>query len=397
MQRKLAIGIDIGSDVTQVSYLIDGMTEPDTLEEMIPTTLKRTEDGTWDVSKEGIEQAAQFIVDCLTYIKELTCLEEIDSLCITYKKPQKEFIRGVEEMLFLAGIQREKIYFESHEESAVHFALSQENTLWQREVIFFELSKEGFSYRSMRAQRAGRKTKIFMEEKDCSAIVNLSLLETEEGKKQADKDFLTLLGSLFGKRIINAVYLIGEGFFKENWAVASLRYICNGRRAFKGLNLYTKGACYKAYDRIEKKVFPNFLLLCSGRLKVNIGVKILQKGTEYIIFLAKAGKRWYEETKEIECIVDDAKEAEFVIAPAYEVPEWTEKISLQELPYRENKMTRIRIELELLDENTARIICMDLGFGKFVKESKIKITKEILLEKIEEVEEKEQGGEEESR
>ena len=86
MQRKLAIGIDIGSDVTQVSYLIDGMTEPDTLEEMIPTTLKRTEDGTWDVSKEGIEQAAQFIVDCLTYIKELTCLEEIDSLCITYKK-----------------------------------------------------------------------------------------------------------------------------------------------------------------------------------------------------------------------------------------------------------------------------------------------------------------------
>ena len=378
MQRKLAIGIDIGSDVTQVSYLIDGMTEPDTLEEMIPTTLKRTEDGTWDVSKEGIEQAAQFIVDCLTYIKELTCLEEIDSLCITYKKPQKEFIRGVEEMLFLAGIQREKIYFESHEESAVHFALSQENTLWQREVIFFELSKEGFSYRSMRAQRAGRKTKIFMQEKDCSAIVNLSLLETEEGKKKADKDFLTLLGSLFGKRIINAVYLIGEGFFKENWAVASLRYICNGRRAFKGLNLYTKGACYKAYDRIEKKVFPNFLLLC-------------------IIFLAKAGKRWYEETKEIECIVDDAKEAEFVIAPAYEVPEWTEKISLQELPYRENKMTRIRIELELLDENTARIICMDLGFGKFVKESKIKITKEILLEKIEEVEEKEQGGEEESR
>ena len=205
MQRKLAIGIDIGSDVTQVSYLIDGMTEPDTLEEMIPTTLKRTEDGTWDVSKEGIEQAAQFIVDCLTYIKELTCLEEIDSLCITYKKPQKEFIRGVEEMLFLAGIQREKIYFESHEESAVHFALSQENTLWQREVIFFELSKEGFSYRSMRAQRAGRKTKIFMQEKDCSAIVNLSLLETEEGKKKADKDFLTLLGSLFGKRIINAV------------------------------------------------------------------------------------------------------------------------------------------------------------------------------------------------
>ncbi len=86
-----------------------------------------------------------------------------------------------------------------------------------------------------------------------------------------------------------------------------------------------------------------------------------------------------------------------MIAPAYEVPEWTEKISLQELPYRENKMTRIRIELELLDENTARIICMDLGFGKFVKESKIKITKEILLEKIEEVEEKEQGGEGESR
>lgn len=384
MQGKLAIGIDIGSETTQISYLIDGMAEPDTLEELIPTTLEKAEDGTWKNSEENVEQAVKFIIDCLKKVPGLKDLEEIDSLCITYRKPKKEFLRQIEAALILSGIEKEKIYFESHEESAVHFALSQENTLWQREVIFFELSKDGFSYCSMRTQRAGRKTKIFMQEKDCSAILSLSLLETEESRIQADKNFLTLLQPLFGKRIINAVYLIGEGFFQENWAVESLRYICIGRRAFKGLNLYTKGACYKAYDRIQKKVFHDFLLLCPGRLKSNIGVKILQKGNEYVIHLAKAGKRWHEETREIECIVDDIKEAEFVIVPADETEEWTERVSLQGLPYRENKMTRIRVGLELLEEDRAQIILTDLGFGKFAKESGITITREIFLEKIEE-------------
>ena len=46
------------------------------------------------------------------------------------------------------------------------------------------------------------------------------------------------------KQIVEAIdiYLTGEGF-ENNWYPNSLKVLCNGRRAFLGNNLYSKGAC----------------------------------------------------------------------------------------------------------------------------------------------------------
>lgn len=45
--------------------------------------------------------------------------------------------------------------------------------------------------------------------------------------------------------MVSSVYLTGEGF-ENNWYPNSLKVLCNGRRAFLGNNLYSKGACYSS-------------------------------------------------------------------------------------------------------------------------------------------------------
>ena len=67
--------------------------------------------------------------------------------------------------------------------------------------------------------------------------------------KDADMRFCRFIEGVFDKRIVSSVFLTGEGF-ENNWYPTSLRVLCNGRRAFIGNNLYSKGACYTAYRKM---------------------------------------------------------------------------------------------------------------------------------------------------
>ena len=59
--------------------------------------------------------------------------------------------------------------------------------------------------------------------------------EDEAGQKKADEQFNRFIRSVFTRRLISSVFLIGEGF-EKNWYPNSLRTLCNGRRAFQGDN-----------------------------------------------------------------------------------------------------------------------------------------------------------------
>ena len=71
----------------------------------------------------------------------------------------------------------------------------------------------------------------------------------EDKAKEVDEMFCRFIESVFDKRIVSSVFLTGEGF-ENNWYPKSLRVLCNGRRAFIGNNLYSKGACYTAYRKL---------------------------------------------------------------------------------------------------------------------------------------------------
>lgn len=65
--------------------------------------------------------------------------------------------------------------------------------------------------------------------------------------------------SVFEKKVVSSVFLTGEGF-ENNWYPLSLKVLCNGRRAFIGNNLYSKGACYHAWHQTrEEDEIPVYL------------------------------------------------------------------------------------------------------------------------------------------
>ena len=95
-----------------------------------------------------------------------------------------------------------------------------------------------------------------------------------EQAKMADFRFQKFIESVFEKKIVSSVFLMGEGF-ENNWYPNSLKVLCNGRRAFLGNNLYSKGACYTAYQRGQEELMKEQegpVYLDESKLKEQISI-----------------------------------------------------------------------------------------------------------------------------
>ncbi len=57
---------------------------------------------------------------------------------------------------------------------------------------------------------------------------------------QPGRNFLGILKDCFRGHIVSSVYLTGDGF-DGDWMKQSVAFLCQGRRAFVGKNLYSRG------------------------------------------------------------------------------------------------------------------------------------------------------------
>lgn len=351
-EKNWAVGVDIGKNVTQISYMTDGMKEPETLETLFET-------------KEDIG----FLKDCLLAIPGLEEPAHIKSIEIVLPRLTLEYVEKMKVACQNIGILPEAVRVQGVQEAAVYFALSQEKNLWNNEVVFFDFSREGMLYRRLRIGKMKNAMTAELVEED---------IQTFSYDKPSDEAFLRFSREKMEKHIISAVYLIGEGFYGEPWATETLKYLCSRRRVFKGLNLYTKGAAYAAYDRIHANAFEKVIFQCKNRLKASVGIRILYKEEPRFLYLVKAGANWCEARALIEAIPDGMSELTFVIQ-SLDGTEREETLSLKELPERERRMTRIEISLTFISENQAILTVRDLGFGCFVQMSETVVRKDIRL------------------
>ena len=159
-------------------------------------------------------------------------------------------------------------------------------------------------------------------------------------EKSPDESFKSMIENVFEKKVISSVYLTGEGF-EKNWYPNSLRVLCNGRRAFMGNNLYSKGACYKSIRKCE----PNDdgpIYLDETKLTERICLEIL-----------------------VESLVDEEVQVE--------------KVSLEGLPKRTDYSLRLQVEVMFLDERTCKLTFRDVGFGEFFTPTDFRVEKTIQL------------------
>ena len=214
---------------------------------------------------------------------------------------------------------------------------------------------------------------VFIEEVRHPEMIRRVWREEPEMKEQQmtelDMMFLHLAGECLEGQTVSSIYLLGDGF-KEDWARESLKFLCKNRRVFRGNNLYSKGACYGMTERIRPGTeWKEYVYLGADKLKSNIGMKALRCGEDSYYAILDAGNNWYEASSEFDIILEDGNTIEFVITPLTGENVSSRLITLEGLPERPSRTTRLNVQIEMSAVNQAVVTVTDMGFGEIFRSS----------------------------
>ena len=237
------------------------------------------------------------------------------------------------------------------QESFYYFIYNQKEELWLHDICLFD-----YRGKEIRCHRAERNPRTVPQ------VVSMSEDIRTIDENNRDETFLKIAQTQFEGHVISSVYLVGDGF-EGGWMKSSLSYICKGRRAFMGKNLYSKGACYAAAIRDGQRTW-DFVYMGDNEMKVNVSLKVLNQGKTEFYTLISAGDNWYETVGECEVILDELPEIAFWLQAPRSREAKVEKVELSDLPKRPKKTTRIRITAKPLSDTKVQIKMKDMGFGE---------------------------------
>ena len=418
MTHGSIIGYDINAKMCQISYYNEKTQEPETVDtgiekenNQIPLVMNYYKE-TWTYGRqarrmstvrdsicvEGIWECAlgnrkievdgqehegvQLLADFVKYT--LNGFEEIES--ITFTVPEKNedirvLLKGIGQKL---GVAKENIYVQDYKESFCHYMFNQPKELWQYEAALFYCDEDVIrAYMLRELKNSSQKSRESFVTVDKVADARMEELEAVypvlhvEKAKAADEHFKRFIQSVFNKKMISSVFLTGDGF-ENNWYPNSLRVLCNGRRAFMGNNLYSKGACYTAQRRKEEQSDAP-VYLDETKLTEQISVRMRVNGEEGWYPLVSWGNHWYESDRQLEVLLGDTEDIEIHVDSLVTGRHLVESVSLKGLPDRKNYALRLKISTFFSDEKTCHIIFEDMGFGEFFAPSGFRLEKIIEL------------------
>ena len=416
MSHGSIIGYDINSKICQISYYNEETQEPDTLEfgienYQVPLTMTYYKD-TWTygrnaarmtsvrgsipvnniwesaLKKERLQVAGEefeAVWLLAEFIRQtLSSFPEIESITFTVPDMSEDIrylLKGIGQRL---GIPKESIYVQDYKESFCHYMFNQPKELWQYEAALFYCDEDVIRAYMLRELKTGyRKGKESFVTVDKVADAQMEELESVypvlnvDKAKAADEHFKCFIQSVFDKKLVSSVFLTGDGF-ENNWYPNSLRVLCNGRRAFIGNNLYSKGACYTAQRRVVEQL-DGPIYLDETKMTEQICLKMRIRGEEGWYPLVAWGSHWYEADKQCEILMEDTQDVEIHIESLVTGKLRVELVSFDGLPERKNYALRLRIRTMFSDENTCHIIFEDIGFGEFFPSTGFSVEKVITV------------------
>ena len=407
---KVAIGIDLTDTYSQLSFAVNGEA-PQTMhaaagEERlcIPTVLaKRYAENVWtygidamalESAQDGVlvdsllsrarsgravmidgteydptDLLALFLRKCLGRLLAVAPLEKVAAIVISVAVPDERMIKVLSDVVRILRLKKERVFFQSHAESAFHYIRNQSKDLTTQEMLICDLTTQGMDCMLFRENFHSTPHVMLLTQKHFAEFLPETLTEEAGGKiraEQKDHEFKALLYSLIEGHVVSATYLLGDGF-DGGWYEESLAYICRNSRVFRGNNLFSQGACYGALEKMgdtsggeEKIVF-----LGKDKLKANIGIRVERAEGESYLPLIDAGNNWYDSRRECELITDTTDRIELLVTPLDGKEARMVTVYLDGLPVRGNRATRLRVELRMTSETKAELKVTDLGFGEF--------------------------------
>lgn len=405
---KLIVGYDLGNRFSQISYAVSADGDVETLSQVagaqiynVPTVLcKRTGVNQWFYGKEALRNGAEgqgilvenlvelaldgepilieedsydpvslltlFFKRSLGMLSQAGTSEKLGALMITCEQLDHRMIDLLNQMLEGLRLRTERIFFQSHMESFYHYMIRQPEELRAARSMLYDYRGDRIRIFDLDYNRRTTPVVAFIEE----SVADFPVWYTEGGdaemlseayKQALDKAFLRLAELSFGSRAVSSVFLIGDGF-SEEWMKDSLRFLCRGRRVFKGNNLFSKGACNGMQERIH--VSPTgreYIFLGNDKLKANVGMDVMRQGAASYLALLDAGVNWYEADQVTEFYLQEGNQISLKITPLIGKETRTALITLEDLPAG---ISRIRARLYLEAENRLAVEIEDLGLGE---------------------------------
>lgn len=409
--RRAVIGYDLGSSFAQISYWLPGAAKPETVSQiageedyLIPAVLGRIASrDVWLFGKDAKNAVLEGEADPVTGLLELAALGETvvikeenfdpvvllslfikrslslltpilpvaraEGFVFTVEKVTKDIVDALMRAASLLELPMQNCFVVGRAESFYYYNISQPQELWRQEVLLCDLDANG-----LRTYRFGLNKKT----RPIAAIVDemhfMDIRETEltgdavEDKRNGmllDQQFCEALERVMEDRVISTVYLIGTGFDGE-WYREALPILCRDRRVFLGNNLYSKGACYAAMERlVPDSVASGYVFLGQDMIKSNVGIYVVRRGTDAYLALLNAGTNWYDAKKECDFLLEEENVFLLRITPVDGRRIKEVQITLTGLPQRPARTTRIHLHIEMTDVENVKISMEDLGFGEF--------------------------------
>ena len=424
------LGMDLDDRYAQISCWLPGEQKPETLsaeaegeEYMIPAVLcRRTDRDVWTYGKEALQTAERgegVLVDHLLssalqgkkveaggeifeatallalFIKRSLSLlggtsrgalrgyrglEKADFFMFTFEKVDRQALEMVERVALLLSLSPERVSCQSRAESFFYYNINQPEELWRHLCMICDFGGRTLKTMLFEANHHTRPATVTVSEEEQASLTR----HIPEGKEyeakepsgkmaeEMDEAFLALFQKLSAGKIIDTIYLIGDGF-EGNWYQKTLSALCMNRRVFRGNNLYSKGACYgggyKAAQKSRQKAGQEYVYLGADMLKVNLGLDAVKRGEDIYFSLLDAGMNWFDARGECDFLLDQDHAFSLRLSPVSGRKARQIVVTLSGVPERPPGTTRIHLTVSCPDAETVKLRMEDKGFGDFFPSS----------------------------
>lgn len=278
-------------------------------------------------------------------------LDKIQMCTFAVEKIDKETIQMWKTIVEGLNIAKACLRLISYTEGFAYYTAYGQELPWEHGTVLLEYEQERIKAKVLTVDKGTAPKLLFVEEQQSELI------------GQNDNVFFEYVKQLFRCHRATVVYLVGEGF-NGSWYPETLKLLCQGRRVFRGQNLYGLGALqYSGLWLGEKK--QEFLYLGEEQLRVNFFLKAIYQGKETDYEFISAELHWYEAEVSIDFVPDGEKEVAVYVRSLDGKCEEIIRVFLKDFPKREEKASRLQLRLHFTERDKGVIEVEDLGFGDF--------------------------------
>lgn len=328
---------------------------------MVPDLMRICEDRTrvtlFGKSREASELMAHFLKGALSLLGLSDVVHSTLGICITTRKLTAGLAETFREALNAIGFRDSQILLEDDKESFYYYCYSQKPSVWTRNMALIAFRGNDVKFYTMSELPEAKPHLVTIH------FTNGITLPEEADRK--DAQFASFVRSCCAGQLFSGIFITGRGFDKS-WARESIRALTEcGRHVYEGDNLFAKGACWAATEKLELHRMKERIYLGDDAVRADVTMDVIDEGTQKILPLIRAGKNWFENRTSVDIIPDGRTDLVFTVIPLGGSDRRNVRLELSGLPERPNRTTRIRVNIVCTASDRCIITAEDLGFGEF--------------------------------